>query len=118
MRPLFYDLTELLYLSHGFKTYYGIAKVVAEGAKEAFRANNGTRFVAYSQGHDAFFEIFPKYDDTAEGGIDLNVPNSGKPFFHAPDPQSQEKEGSALRSAFCVRCRGPDRAVPLGAERR
>lgn len=55
MRPLFYDLTELLYLSHGFKTYYGIAKVVAEGAKEAFRADNGTRFVAYSQGHDAFF---------------------------------------------------------------
>ncbi|EDZ48072.1 glycosyl transferase, group 1 [Rhodobacterales bacterium Y4I] len=81
MRPLFYDLTELLYLSHGFKTYYGIAKVVAEGAKEAFRANNGTRFVAYSQGHDAFFEVFPKYDDTAEGGIDLNVPNSGKPYF-------------------------------------
>lgn len=81
MRQLFYDLTELLYLSHGFRSYYGIARVVAEGAHAAYRAGVGARFVAFSQAHGAFFEVFPSDHPTRLGEVALNVPNPGKPYF-------------------------------------
>ena len=81
MRPIFYDLTELLYLSSGYKSFYGIAKVVAEGAREAFIAHKDVRFVAFSQSHNAFFEVFPAEDSSFDRGLNLNVPNAGIPFF-------------------------------------
>ena len=81
MTQIFYDLTELLYLSRGYKGYYGIAKVVAEGAKTAFKLDKGIRFVAYNQGFDGFIEVFPTRDDNAEGGVELNIPNAGLPLF-------------------------------------
>ncbi|MEO1732345.1 MAG: hypothetical protein AAFR45_01770, partial [Pseudomonadota bacterium] len=75
MKPFFYDLTELLYLSGGFKSYYGVAKVVAEGAREAHHAQIGVRFVAFSQAHGDFFEVFPSADAkaNAQNGR-INVP--------------------------------------------
>ncbi|MEO0486558.1 MAG: glycosyltransferase family 1 protein [Pseudomonadota bacterium] len=80
-RQLYYDLTEIHYLARGFTGYYGIAKVVAEGAKEAFRRQNGCRFVALSKAHGAFFEVFPRFDPAHEGGVDLNMPDRSGPYF-------------------------------------
>ncbi|EAQ03797.1 Glycosyl transferase, group 1 [Pseudooceanicola batsensis HTCC2597] len=73
-KPVFYDLTEILYLSGSSPFYYGIARVVAEAAREIFLLDRGVRFVAYSQAHDTFMEIFPGRDET--GDVDLNVPNA------------------------------------------
>jgi glycosyltransferase involved in cell wall biosynthesis len=76
---IFYDLTELLYQSAGFKSYYGIARVVAEGAQAAAKSEHPVRFVAFSQAHDAFFEVFADHDET--GAVEFDIPNAGQPIY-------------------------------------
>lgn len=79
-RPLFYDLTELYYLSGASKTKtYGIARVVEEGARAILKSNRSVRFVAYSQCHKSFFEVFPTLGEN--GTLDVNMPNQGKVPF-------------------------------------
>ena len=100
MKPFFYDLTELLYLSGGFKSYYGVAKVVAEGAREAYRAQIGVRFVAFSQAHGDFFEVFPSADAKADGGVALNVPNAGRMKFMRRTPTDSSSILGTLMRPF------------------
>jgi len=71
--PLVYDLSELLTIGSGKLKYYGIARVVADIGVELFKSNEPVRFVVFSPGHEFFFEVFPRLDPTAYGGVDFGL---------------------------------------------
>lgn len=58
---IYYDLTELYYLSRGSIKFYGIAKVVDEIAYELSRLAPEVVFVAYDESRDFFFELTPDF---------------------------------------------------------
>ncbi|MEM6478945.1 MAG: glycosyltransferase family 1 protein [Pseudomonadota bacterium] len=80
-KTIYYDISELFYLSSGEKEYYGIAKVVFEGARWLAHSQYDAKFVVFSQPHGAFFEIMPLFDENQPGGVDFPIPNAGKIKF-------------------------------------
>lgn len=72
-QSIYYDLTEVL-LSASAKRiqYYGIARTVFEIAKEAATLADNIRFVVFSFGKKAFYEI--KWHLAADGTVEFDVP--------------------------------------------
>lgn len=59
-RQVYYDLTELMTVKGSKFRVYGIARVVAEVAKNILPHHPEVTFVFHSQDHDAFFHVAPK----------------------------------------------------------
>lgn len=71
--PIYYDLTEALLSASAKRVqYYGIARVVIETAKELALLDPEVRFVVYSFGKKAFYEIV--WIKSADGGVDFQIP--------------------------------------------
>ena len=71
--PIYYDLTEALLSASAKRVqYYGIARVVIETAKQAALLDPQVRFVVYSFGKKAFYEI--AWVKSADGGADFQIP--------------------------------------------
>ncbi|MBT9386672.1 glycosyltransferase [Pseudooceanicola sp. CBS1P-1] len=71
MRTIYYDLTELFVYNAGRTKFYGISRVVDAIAAELTRTHPEVRFVVFSSGHQAFFEV--PY-------ADLPLPVAAKPL--------------------------------------
>lgn len=80
MTKIAYDITEIFTQSYGRDVHYGIARVVAEIAYQLVKCDHEVKFVLYSPAHRKFFEISPKYNESAYAGVDLNIPNGAKPL--------------------------------------
>lgn len=71
--PLYFDLTEALLSRSGKRTqFYGIARTVHEIGKEAAQIRDDIRFVVFSFGTQAFYEI--KWDRLETGSIEFDLP--------------------------------------------
>lgn len=71
--PIYYDLTEALLSASAKRVqYYGIARVVIETAKELALLDPAVRFVVYSFGKKAFYEI--AWVKSSDGGVDFQIP--------------------------------------------
>lgn len=74
-RPIFYDLTEIMYGAGGRFKYYGILKVVAEIAIDFVIKAQPVRFCVFNFADGQFYEVFPFVDEAAPGGVNLNTPD-------------------------------------------
>lgn len=71
-RTIFYDLTEALLASSSKRLpYYGIARTVIEVGKHLSRLDSDVRFVVYSFGYRAFFEVHAQTDSNGIVSFDL-----------------------------------------------
>lgn len=70
---IYYDLTEALLSASAKRVqYYGIARVVIETAKEAALLDPDIRFVVFSFGKKAFYEI--EWTRAADGSVEFHIP--------------------------------------------
>ncbi|WLR96176.1 hypothetical protein [Shinella sumterensis] len=70
---IFFDLTEALLSASARRVqYYGIARTVIEAGKEAAALDGDIRFVVFSFGNQAFYEV--KWQRTPDGGIVFDLP--------------------------------------------
>lgn len=70
---IFFDLTEALLSASARRVqYYGIARTVIEAGKEAAALDGDIRFVVFSFGNQAFYEV--KWQRAPDGGIVLDLP--------------------------------------------
>ena len=79
--PIFFDLTELFFLSSKFR-YYGISRVVAEIAFELHNIEPSVQFVAFSPGHQRFMMLHPSFSTEKAPSVllDINVPVEARPI--------------------------------------
>ncbi len=81
-RPLFYDLSELLINAGARVRIYGVIRVIAEIGLELQRSGAAVRFVVFSPGHAAFFEVQPHFDRLHDNDtVDLGLPSAATPKF-------------------------------------
>jgi glycosyltransferase involved in cell wall biosynthesis len=78
---IYYDLTEALLSASAKRVqYYGIARVVIETAKQAALLNPSIRFVVFSFGRKAFYEI--PWTKNHDGGVEFQIPQDvGQRWF-------------------------------------
>jgi len=70
---IFFDLTEALLSASARRVqYYGIARTVIEAGKEAAALDDDIRFVVFSFGTQAFYEV--KWQRAPDGGIAFDFP--------------------------------------------
>lgn len=70
---VYYDLTEALLSASAKRVqYYGIARVVIETAREAALLDPNIRFVVFSFGKKAFYEI--EWTRVQEGSVEFQIP--------------------------------------------
>lgn len=80
VRPIFYDLSEIFLNAGSRVKIYGVLRVIAEIALELQRGGQPIRFVIFSPGHRAFFEIAPCFDRLHDGDtVDIGMPSSAAP---------------------------------------
>lgn len=79
-RPVFYDLSEI-FLNGGARVkIYGVVRVIAEIGLELQRSGKEVRFVVFSPGHSAFFEVHPCFDRLHDDdAVDLAIPTAAVP---------------------------------------
>ncbi len=79
--PIYYDLTEALLSASAKRVqYYGIARVVIETAREAALLDPNIRFVVFSFGKKAFYEI--EWTRAADGSVEFHIPKDvGQRWF-------------------------------------
>lgn len=79
--PIYYDLTEALLSASAKRVqYYGIARVVIETAREAALLDPDIRFVVFSFGKKAFYEI--DWTRSADGSVEFLIPKDvGQRWF-------------------------------------
>ncbi len=79
-RPIFYDISEIFFNAGSRVKIYGVIRVIAEIALELQRSGSDIRFVIFSPGHAAFFEVDPCFDRLHDGdSIDIALPSSAAP---------------------------------------
>ncbi|MGV8939475.1 MAG: glycosyltransferase [Allorhizobium sp.] len=66
---IYYDLTELYYLSRGSIKFYGIARVVAEIAYEISTLAPDTVFVVHDESRQRFFRVDPVLGQASGNGL-------------------------------------------------
>lgn len=72
-RTIYYDLTEALLSASAKRVqYYGIARVVIETAREAACLDPDIRFVVFSFGKKAFYEV--EWNRAADGSVEFLIP--------------------------------------------
>lgn len=78
---VYFDLTEALLSASAKRVqYYGIARVVIETAKEAALLDPNIRFVVFSFGKKAFYEI--EWTRAADGSVEFQIPKDvGQRWF-------------------------------------
>jgi len=80
-KPIWVDLSELVFTWNPAVQYYGVARTVIEIGYEMRRLDPSVRFAIYSPGHRGFFEVFPKFGTEARNGlIDLSLPKEALPI--------------------------------------
>ncbi|EKF57394.1 glycosyl transferase, group 1 [Agrobacterium albertimagni AOL15] len=73
--PLYFDLTEALLTTSGKRTqYYGIARTVHEIGREAALLKDEIRFVVFSFGMRAFYEV--TWQKREDGSVEFNLPKN------------------------------------------
>lgn len=78
--PVFYDLSEIFFASAGKLKIYGVIRVIAEIGMELARLDSKVRFVVYSPGHHAFFEVKPDFSHLYDGEyVDIGIPPEAAP---------------------------------------
>jgi glycosyltransferase involved in cell wall biosynthesis len=80
-KTIYYDLTEALLSASAKRVqYYGIARVVIETARQAALLRNDIRFVVFSFGKKAFYEI--EWQTAADGSVEFQIPKDvGQRWF-------------------------------------
>ncbi len=79
-RPLFYDLSELFINASARVKIYGVVRVIAEIGLELQRSHADIRFVVFSPGHQAFFEVHPRFDRLHDDdAVDLGLSPAARP---------------------------------------
>lgn len=79
--PIYYDLTEALLSASAKRVqYYGIARVVIETAREAALLSQNIRFIVFSFGKKAFYEV--DWKQAADGSVEFKIPKDvGQRWF-------------------------------------
>lgn len=118
MTKIAYDVTEIFTQSFGRDVHYGIARVVAEIAYQLVKSDYEIKLVLYSAGHRKFFEILPKFDESAYAGVDLNIPTGAKPLkFRSVRPRSNFMQSFlSLAVGSLVRAKNRSRWKKAGIE--
>ena len=80
-KTIFFDLTEALLSASARRVqYYGIARTVIEVGKEAAALDEDIRFVVFSFGNQAFYDV--KWQRAPDGGISFDLPKDVGQRWH------------------------------------
>ncbi len=78
--PIFYDLSEIFLNAGARVKIYGVIRVIAEIGLELQRSGKEVRFVVFSPGHSAFFDVHPCFDRLHDGdAVDLGIAATALP---------------------------------------
>lgn len=79
-RPIFYDLSEIFLNTGARVKIYGVIRVIAEIGLELKRSGRPVRFVIFSPGHRAFFDVDPCFARVHDGdSVDLSISPTATP---------------------------------------
>lgn len=96
---IYYDLTELYYLSRGSIKFYGIARVVAEIAYEMATLAPETVFIVHDESRQRFFRVDPVLGQASGNGlIALAIDGSA-----IPAPLHTLRDGASLFKKAAIR---------------